>query len=625
MQSTSKVSGGRDMSFADIFVWNVWTIMLLAALGLVGLYGTETFPQSDELWVLSDIGPGIQLDWLWAPWAEHRIPIAKLLWKGVLQITDYDFRFGNFLIVLALSGVAFAMVWAARVVRGRTILADAFFPLALLNFGQAQVFLWWWQVNHVLAPITACMLLLVLVVRGNSIGAGAAVAVAAGLVLLALFGPGGLPYVVVLGLWLSIWMATRWPSLGGRERRHGLLAIGLIGVALSLVCAYFVDYTPFFPSNDPTNLSAWPPSPGPIASAVTALQVGGMSLGAATKSYAPYWGFAVLVLVLTSAGVLARTWLSAPRVRLRALGLLLFLGAPAAIVVMIAQSRAGMGLDYIYQGHYLTLMLPMLCAVYFVWEFTGTTLGRGVQFAMFVVLVGLLPLNLSHGPRIGADLQRRTAAFEQDIGNGVPASILAERHFASDLVPRVEQIAEMLRAHKRNGIGIFTRMGEDPVFRVEAFDAEPDSVTQAEWRDETASRAGGPGSESSLTFVLPEARYIYAIRLRYAYVQTANPWPTLRMFWRHSGREDFTDRDPARLERKLASTTPGPDQPTWALIDGKIQTDALIRTERTLTAWVDATIDQFRLYPEYGPFEFRLPEIELLVPVDAVRAPDPPD
>ena len=216
MQSTSKASGGRDMSFADIFVWNVWTIMLLAALGLVGLYGTRTFPQSDELWVLSDIGRGIQLDWLWAPWAEHRIPIAKLLWKGVLQITDYDFRFGNFLIVLALSGVAFAMVWAARVVRGRTILADAFFPLALLNFGQAQVFLWWWQVNHVLAPITACMLLLILVVRGNSIGVGAVLAVAAGLVLLALSGPGGLPYVLVLSLWLSIWMATRWPSLGGR-------------------------------------------------------------------------------------------------------------------------------------------------------------------------------------------------------------------------------------------------------------------------------------------------------------------------------------------------------------------------------------------------------------------------
>ena len=128
---------------------------------------------------------------------------------------------------------------------------------------------------------------------------------------------------------------------------------------------------------------------------------------------------------------------------------------------------------------------------------------------------------------------------------------------------------------------------------------------------ELLRRAAG---ESSLTFVLPESRHVYAIRLRYTYVKTANPWPTLRVFWRHSSREDFTDRDPALMERQVSATTPGPDQPTWALIDGKIRTDAILRAERTLTAWVDATIDEFRLYPESGPFEFRLPEIELLLP-----------
>ena len=624
LQSTSKVSVVVGVSFADIFVWSVWWIMLLAALGLVGWYGTETFPQNDELWVLYDAGPEIQLDWLWNPWAEHRIPLAKLLWKGVLQLTDYDFRFGNFLTVLVLASVAFAMVRAIRVVRGRTIVADAFFPLALLNFGQAQLFLWWWQVNHVLAPITACMLLLVLVLGGNSIGVGAAVVVAAGLVLLGVCGPGGLPYVVVLGLWLSLWTATLWPSLGGRERRLGLLVIVLIVASLSLACAYFVDYTPYFPSNDPPDLSTWPPSPGLLASAVTALQVLGLSLGAATKTYAPYWGFGVLVLGLTSVAVLARTWLSDPRGRLRVLGLLMFLGAPTALVIMIAQSRAGMGLDYIYQGHYLALMLPMLCAVYFIWEFTGKSWGRGVQFAMFVVLLGLLPLNLAHGPLVGADLQQKATAFERDMSNGVPASVLAERHFASDLVPRVEQIAEVLKAHKRNGVGIFKRMREDPVFRVEAFSAEPDIVSEATWQNGIASRANEPAGESSLTFVLAEARHIYAIRLRYAYIKTANLWPTLRMFWRYSSQEDFTDRDPARVERKLVSTTPGPDQPTWALIDGKIRTDAIIRTERTLTAWIDATIDQFRLYPEFGPFEFRLPRIELLVPADSNQIPAPP-
>ena len=598
--------------------------MLLAALSLVGWYGTETFPQNDELWVLYDAGPGIQLGWLWEPWAEHRVPLAKLLWKGVLQLTDYNFRFGNFLTVLALASVAIAMVRAIRVVRGRTIVADAFFPLALLNFGQAQLFLWWWQVNHVLAPIAACLLLLVLVLGGNTMAIGTAVVVASGLVLLSLCGPGGLPYVVVLGLWLSLWTASLWPSLVGRDRRHGLLVITFIATSLSLSCAYFFNYTPYFPSNDPTDLSTWPASPGLSASAVTALQVLGLSLGAATKTYAPYWGFGVLVLWMTSVAVLARTWLSTPKVRLRVLGLLMFLGAPAVLVIVIAQSRAGMGLDYIYQGHYLTLMLPMLCAVYFIWEFLGKSWSRGVQFAMFVVLLGLLPLNLAHGPLVGASLQQKATAFESDLNSGVPAPVLAERHFASDLVPRVKQIAAILKAHKRNGVGIFKRMREDPVFRVEAFPAEPDTVSEATWQNRSVLRANETGGESSLTFVLPEARHVYAIRLSYAYVKTENSWPTLRMFWRHSSQENFTDRDPARAERKFVSTTPGPDQPTWALIDGKIRTDAIIRTERTLTVWCDAMIDQFRLYPEFGPFEFQLPKIELLVPADSNQMPDYP-
>src|SRR6188474_791651 len=149
---------GRNAS-SLIAVVLVWASMMVVALGLVYWYGTRIFPQNDEMWALDDSGPGIHLDWLWKPWAEHRMPLAKLIWKGVLQLTGYDFRTGNFLTVLALAAIAGAMIWTARKIRGHTILADAFFPLAILNFGQAQVFLWWWQVNHVLAPILASVLL----------------------------------------------------------------------------------------------------------------------------------------------------------------------------------------------------------------------------------------------------------------------------------------------------------------------------------------------------------------------------------------------------------------------------------------------------------------------------------
>ena len=74
----------------------VWASMLVVALGLVYRYGPRTLPQYDEVWALYDSGPAIHINWLWKTWAEHRIPLAKLIWKGVLQWTNYDFRAGDF-------------------------------------------------------------------------------------------------------------------------------------------------------------------------------------------------------------------------------------------------------------------------------------------------------------------------------------------------------------------------------------------------------------------------------------------------------------------------------------------------------------------------------------------------
>ena len=86
------------------------------------------------------------------------------------------------------------------------------------------------------------------------------------------------------------------------------------------------------------------------------------------------------------------------------------------------------------------------------------------------------------------------------------------------------------------------------------------------------------------------------------------------MYWRDSGHELFTDDGSPGTERLLVSTVPGPDQPAWALIGGKIRTDAKIRSERTLTVWVDGSIDQFRIYPDDASCEIRLSKVELLVP-----------
>lgn len=591
-----------------VIVAIVWAAMLAGALGLVIAYGTRTLPQNDELWALYDAGPGIHVQWLWKTWAEHRIPLAKLIWKGVLEVTDYDFRAGDFLTVLLLAGTAAFLIWTAGQIRGRVIPADAFFPLALLNFGQAQVFLFWWQINHVLAPVTASALLALLVLRGNNLQLRQAGLIGAGLILFVLCGPGGLPYVIALTFWLFVWAASYWSSFGESQRRQCLVVLAAAMVALGLLAFYFVDYKPYFPVNDPPTVSSWAPSTGLPASAVAYLEILGLSVGTATKPYAVASGVAVLIFALLTGAILIWIWFKRSNERWRVFGIAALLAAQAVTLSFIAWSRAGMGLDYLYFGHYLTVAAPALCCLYFVWEIQGGRIGRAIQLGMAAVLAALLPMNFHQAVLVGQDVQQKTFAFDREVQSGVPVSVLAEHHFASDVVPRAGKLTEILRAHKANRIGIFRQIRDDPAYETHSLPLEsavPDGIVV---REGIASALTDSAGKSSLTFTIPEPTHVYAVRLRYAYVKTMNSYPALRVSWRNSAVGDFTDK------ASFASTVSGPDQPTWALIDGKIHIDAKVRTDRILTVWIDAVINQIRIYPEFAPFDFHLSGIEVLVP-----------
>ena len=586
-----------------IIVAIIWVILLVAAIGLVRTYGTRTLPQADELWALYDAGPSIHMQWLWATWAEHRIPLAKLIWKSVLQSTEYDFRAGDFVTITALALMALGLVWTAAKLRGRVSVSDAFFPLALLNFGQAQVFLWWWQINHVLAPVLAGLMLMLFVLRGNNLQLGHAGLLSVGLILFVLCGPGGLPYVLALAAWLFVWALSVWPPYTQLQQRRLAFVLLTALTALLLTVFYFVDYKPYFPVNDPPTISSWAPSPGLIASGVAYLQILGLSLSTVTKPYAIVCGLAVLGFGIVTAGVLIRALWQRPAESLRLFGLIMLLSAQAVIVAVIAWSRAGMGLDYIYQGHYLTIMVPALCAFYFVWQIAGGRFARFVQFGMAVVLAALLPASYVQAKQVGNALRQQSAAFERDVRAGMPAEILAEHYFASDVVPRADKITRILIAHKANGIGIFKEIRDEPHYRTDVLSLDASIRDGVVLRDGVAE---GNEAKSSLTFALGQPRHVYAVRLRYAYVKTVNLWPTLRTYWRNSTLEEFNDTN------AYASTVSGPDQPTWALIDGKIHTDAKVRGERVLTVWIDKTIDEFRIYPDSVPCEFRLPIVEVL-------------
>jgi hypothetical protein len=267
-----------------------------------------------------------------------------------------------------------------------------------------------------------------------------------------------------------------------------------------------------------------------------------------------------------------------------------------------------MGLDYIYLGHYLTVAAPALCCLYFVWEIRGGRIGRSIQLGMAAVLAALVPMNFHQAVLVGQDVQQKTLAFERDVRSGVPASVLAERHFASDVVPRAGKLTEILRAQKADQIGIFIEIRDDPAYEIHNLPLESAVLDGLVFRDGIASALTDSAGKSSLTFALPGATHVYGVRLRYAYIKTMNAYPALRVCWRNSAAEDFSDK------ASFTSSVSGPDQPTWALVNGKIHVDAKVRTERVLTVWIDAVIDQIRIYPESAPFDFRLSGIELLLP-----------
>jgi hypothetical protein len=110
--------------------------------------------------------------------------------------------------------------------------------------------------------------------------------------------------------------------------------------------------------------------------------------------------------------------------------------------------------------------------------------------------------------------------------------------------------------------------------------AQPIGINQMTWKD---GAGDGYGDDPHLVFRLPRPAYVYCIRLR-CRLDTPGRSPALfQAFWRDSGRNQF---DPAQRNRAYRI----PARPE----------------ERSLTVWVNDTIDQFRLDPDTKPCHFEI-------------------
>ena len=135
---------GREVDRIPLaIVLLTWLAMTVAALGFVARYGSNV-PSWDE-WDMVPTMVGVQpvtLEWLWSQHNEHRIPVPRLVMLGLFRAFGNDVRVLMVFNVLAMAASALGLILAVRRLRGRTTLADAFFPILLLNWAHSVNFIW---------------------------------------------------------------------------------------------------------------------------------------------------------------------------------------------------------------------------------------------------------------------------------------------------------------------------------------------------------------------------------------------------------------------------------------------------------------------------------------------------
>ena len=443
------------------FVWSLWLLMLTAALVVMARYG-RNFPMYED-WLLVAPLTGNEPDlpgWVWAQNSEHRNPLTRLIFLGLLKIAQGDFRVGMFFNIITLGVLSAAMIAVARHLRdGRTRSADAFFPLVLLHLGHWENLIWSWPITFVLPTALICALLLAIISNKTLTKPGTALFTGISLLLLSLCGVNGLVFAPFLALWTGYGGILHWYSVkkvGGRQW-IGSFLIGSSAVAICLTGLYFVGY------ERPT----WaPPNPGVGPTLETTIRFMALGFGPVARSSWTLATVAVIVLLFSAGALVIRALRKRGLEERRALGVLVFLGSTAAFALALGWGRAGVILDDdgYWAIRYALLAVPALCAAYFAWELYGPARIRTVVLsALFGTMLLLIPLNTAHGREWGRWYQEGLVALERDIAAGTPFSTLAERH--RDFLIHFWDIAtleEHMRMLYDAQLGPFAQVAEDP-------------------------------------------------------------------------------------------------------------------------------------------------------------------
>jgi hypothetical protein len=368
-------------------------------------------------------------------------------------------------------------------------------------------------------------------------------------------------------LWLGSTAVATWRSLPPPSRPRALLPAAFAVAAAGLLSVYYVGYTRLQGGeNRPT-------IPDALRTTIEFLSMG---VGQASVLIWPLSALIVLGLLGSAAFALASVWREQPADRSRSAALVFFFAGAACLALALGWGRGGEGLSAGFKSRYVVMALPVPCAVFMSW---GCYRGRWqtvVQSAMCLLLLLLLPLNIKTAIDSAENFRPHFAAFEQDLRDGKPPSLLAERHtnvlfpWPVD-VPDKQLVHERLLMLQRAGIGPYRSMATDVSLREvpAAFDPH-------------------------LPSALKEPQNVAAVRIRYSFADLEGRAAGLVVSWKAPGETEFR-----RAELGLVPSVfiLGPAAPE----------------EQTVLAYVNHTVDQLRIDPADSRAGFSIYEIVLLV------------
>lgn len=426
-------------------VWGTWGILSVAGLWFAWHYALDV-PFADEWHWVSIAGRQTPVTWEWifAQHNEHRPLVSRLIYLGLARLTNYDLRAGGVFDTAMLSLLAALAIGAARAVRGRTSVGDAFFPLTLLNWSQFTNLLWGFQICLVMAAMLIGAGMLAITQAGRGHWLRWAMATVACFLAATWSAAAGLAYLPGLAVWLCAGAAVCWRRKNTGYVGQCLGTLLLAAITMAALAVYFVGF------HRPSQHLV---PDGMLAVARTVSETLANTLGALGKKLWPVSSIIVILGCLVSlVHLLGRFWRH-PSDRLHVVGLLGFLAGCLGLALGIGWGRAFLGPGGGAEDRYVTLALPLGCLFYWQSVVLPGRWATRLQIGLMLVAAVIWTPNAIKGLRGAASLQGYIGWLRNDARQGVPIDALAVRYLEGSGFSSPRDLARPLDVLWRHGWG----------------------------------------------------------------------------------------------------------------------------------------------------------------------------